>query len=1461
MIAVCRPSRPNGLSCARERGATVVSKEETEPEARTGFFAFCFHSLFKSSAMSRRVAARARRDLALREGPGLTVSLETTTAANCPTDDGVVSATVMGGSGTYVYSWSPGTSATDTLSAVAGGATVSLTVTDSSDSSLMGSAQILMPCQCAVNPTVSIDQQVNPQCPMGMMGSITTTTSGGTGPYTFQWSSGETVEDITGLSAGSYTLTVLDSNNCGASSGPIVLVDPPAFAIALDTQTNVACMGASTGALSVTTTGGTGSYVGFEWTNAASNIVGNSEDLENVPAGTYTLTVTDTNMCIGVSASFTITEASSMLMVAVESTTPVTCNGDSDGEATISFTGGDGQVDISWAPNTMDTSATVTGLSAGTYTATVVDMAGAGCTRSVEVQITEPAVVSGTVAVTPTLCDFASGTATAIFSGGNGDDTFLWSPNGATTETIAGLTEGMYTVTVTNQCGSAMAVGDVQCNGNSPTGTPEFVVGMSSVLTESDSCPGTEFCLVSAQLYGGVALQSVQMELNEFPVGATIVEPPLVNPFYAGVGNSFNGGCDSGVSIFNPSSEFRDCNLRVSPPFTPAAVPLSTWVGRDATNNACINYLSIASEPNGLVTVPVAQLAFNNLNSGQVSGNFTFVVGNSMVAYPYAACCGCGCASIQQPAPPFACNVPVDFNAIDRTTNSGLLNQFGFLSMQFDATRPLGTTLVSSEAGYTITIIGGDEGFNNAFQNSFPATPNNLMIDGIKEDIDSEFIGVSLATLQQGTWIAKVWIFDQAEPDLAPHIAYWGTYDSLNPTPPPSVNATGLLQPQPFPYDNRQAFGENAGPFAGSFMVEADGVSEYQLVVRSSACEGGSSPECKSRFNGFSLELIDETPPELTCNNVRIDVTECGAIARWCEPSSLSDNCPLPDPGLQQTPISQTGGPSQDTFAPIGNYVVMYEAIDVAGNVGTCAFDFVVADVLGPTLSFCPSDIVVSNDPGECFATPTFDNPPANTNCDTALNYTYTPLMSGDMFPVGVTNVTLVVSDNVGRSDTCQFQVTVIDVETPVLCIPPQDVTLPCGPAYDAWLSSGGFAQFDSNCPVVLEPIFEGEFCGEQPVIAGPVTWRVVNNASASNMIIGPATFVTADSSCVCNVLTASAVVTPDFVACSESDLPDTRNVTITLEGATPRSAFSDKVNASAGYVPPSYTFTFQRPGGVPRVITTNDVVLELELGPGRWSFIITNERDHLFATLCIDIPVCGNGLSEMWVVERPNDAAATVLTYYSDLTTRIEVGATLLGSSAVQVNGIAWRPLDNVLFGVSSATSPNSPSSLVTLDPATGAVSVIGVLNADIRDISIVNTALVGISFQSSSVYYSINEFTGAAIPIGGQFPAGSGTGIGLAAIGLELVATDSSVVAGSHLFNINVTTGVPTLIVDLLPTTTSYGPLAYDQNGQLFAAEVVAVPDTCTIVSLDQVTGLATVAVATAPGVPLTGLAFRYF
>jgi len=204
------------------------------------------------------------------------------------------------------------------------------------------------------------------------------------------WNDGSATQNRTGLAGGTYSLTVTDTKGCKKEESGITVGGPSAaLSITKDSQTNVACNGASTGAINITISGGTGTKT-YLWSDANT-----SEDRTGLAAGNYSVTVTDAKNCTA-TASYTITQ--NAVLSLSSAVTKEFCPGDNSGAIDLTVTGGSGSgYTYLWTapvatpqgvvPSSPDqsTNQDLTSLKAGTYNVVVTD---GTCTATSTVTVT-----------------------------------------------------------------------------------------------------------------------------------------------------------------------------------------------------------------------------------------------------------------------------------------------------------------------------------------------------------------------------------------------------------------------------------------------------------------------------------------------------------------------------------------------------------------------------------------------------------------------------------------------------------------------------------------------------------------------------------------------------------------------------------------------------------------------------------------------------------------------------------------------------------------------------------------------------------------------------------------------------------------------------------------------------------------------------------------------------------------
>jgi len=347
-------------------------------------------------------------------------------------NNGTAAVTASGGTGILEYLWSPsgGTSAT-AAGLVADGYTA--IVTDVNGCTASTSTTITQPTAIILNISAT-----NAVCNGGSSGSIDLTPSGGTGVYTFSWSNSATSEDVSGLTSGTYSVIVTDANGCTSSTS--VSVSEPGVIVLAITHVDATCGGAANGSIDLTSSGGTGSYT-YLWSNSAT-----TQDISGLTGGTYSVTTTDASGCTS-TTSVVVFQPSSINLSA--SVTNILCHGANTGSINLTTTGGIGSYTFAW--NNGFITEDISTLIAGTYTVTVTDAS--GCNTFTSAIVNEASsIVATTSNIQPTCASSTNGFIELTISGGAPSYTYAWS-NSATSQDISGLSNGIYTVVVTDANG------------------------------------------------------------------------------------------------------------------------------------------------------------------------------------------------------------------------------------------------------------------------------------------------------------------------------------------------------------------------------------------------------------------------------------------------------------------------------------------------------------------------------------------------------------------------------------------------------------------------------------------------------------------------------------------------------------------------------------------------------------------------------------------------------------------------------------------------------------------------------------------------------------------------------------------------------------------------------------------------------------------------------------------------
>jgi hypothetical protein len=926
------------------------------------------------------------------EPTAVSVTIASTNATCNGATDGTATATGSGGTGTITYAWSnSGTGAT--VTGLAAG-TYTVTATDANGCTETESVTITAPT--AVTASISGS---NVSCNGGNDGSATASASGGSGSFTYAWSTGATSATASSLAAGSYTVTATDGNGC-TDTETVTITEPSALVASTSVDDNVSCNGGSDGGATASASGGTTAY-SYLWSTG-----GTSASVTGLAAGTYTVTVTDANGCTD-TETVTITQPATAVTVSIAGTN-ASCNGVSDGSATASGTGGTGTITYAWSNS--GTGATVTGLSAGTYSVTATDAN--GCTDSTSVVISEPtSIVASAVVDSNTTCNGSNdGGATASATGGTGAYTYSWS-NSATTASITGVAAGTYSVTVTDANGCT--------DSSSVTITEPNSIVASTVVDNNVSCNGSSDGEATASATGGTGTYTYAWS------------------------NSATTASITGLLAGTYSVTVTDAN--------------------GCTDSASV----IISEPSSLVAATT--LDSNVSCNGNADGGATASATGGTTAYSYSWSTGGTSASVTGLA---AGTYTVTVTDANGCTDTEIVTITEPTVLVATATVDSSTTCSSASTGVaSVVATGGAAGYTYNWTNgATTTTANNLSsgwhvvtvtdangcnaIDSIEIDVNDTIVPTVISQ--------NITVYLDAAGDVSidTGMVNNGSFDNC---------AIDSMYLDMYDFD----CGDTGANSVVLTVIDINGnvnsASTIVTVIDSIA-------PALNYTNAFTLYLDASGQTSISINDVNTGTTDNCSIASL----SISDsvfNC-----------------------ADTGSQSITFTAIDVNGNVSNANVSITIVDTIAPTVA--AQNITVSlNSLGQAVISAAMIDDGSFDNCSIDTMYLSDTIFECDS--LGGNAVTLYVLDANGNMDSAGAIVTVVD------SLP---VELNTYVSVDVYLSAGGFVEIDSsmvdsastdNCGIASITLSQDTlWCGDVPSTTVLVTAvDFFGNISTANVL------------------------------------------------------------------------------------------------------------------------------------------------------------------------------------------------------------------------------------------------------------------------------------------------------------------------------------------------------------------------
>ncbi len=744
--------------------------------------------------------------ISINEPPLLVASIALTNISCFGMADGAAIASASGGTSPYSYNWSNGNTSNTISNHVAG--TYMVTVTDINGCTATASAIIVEP----VLLTTLVNPPTNTTCFNASNGLATVVPYGGTSPYSYNWSNGSNSATASSLASGTYYVTVTDNNGC-TSTNSVIINQPPQLITTISSSVNLLCNGGANGSATVNASGGVPPY-SYQWSNGSNNTT-----ISNLTAGTYTVTVTDNNGCTATN-SVAITQPN--VLNAVITPTHILCNAGNSGSATVTASGGTTPYNYNWSNGSH--TATISNLTAGTYSVTVTDAN--GCTATATTLLTEPTMLT-TVINPPTnvICfNSSNGSATVVPTGGTSPYSYNWS-NGNTTATASGLISGTYTVTVTdnNGCTSTNSVFI-----NQP---PQLITTISSII--NILCNGGTNGSATVSASGGVpaysylwSTGSTGTTISNLPAGTyvvtvtdnngctatnsvTITQP---NPLTANITRTnvlcFGGNTGTAfVTVTGGTTPYSYNWSNGSNSSSISNLVAGTYSVTVTDANGCTATASkVVSQPNVLTTTmnpPTNTTCFNASN-----GSATVVASGGSIPYSYNWSSGSTSATAAGISSGTYTVTVTDAHGCT-ATNSVFINQPPQLTSSISS-----TTTVSCNGGNngtaTVAASGGIPPYSYLWSNGTTNAINSGMSAGnytVTVTDNNGCTSISIATINQSTLLVASLL------SLNGTSCYGGTNGSAEAT------ATGGNMPYSYSWSNGVNNAVNGNLPAGNYTV------------------------------------------------------------------------------------------------------------------------------------------------------------------------------------------------------------------------------------------------------------------------------------------------------------------------------------------------------------------------------------------------------------------------------------------------------------------------------------------------------------------------------------------------------------------------------------------------------------------------------------------------------------------
>ena len=853
--------------------------------------------------------------------------------------------------------------------------------------------------------------------------------------------SGATTATPTVDAAGTYTLTVTNpANGCTATDAAVVTLNNTPPMVRISSQTNVDCFGNSTGSATVTATGGTEPYT-YLW----SPMGGSLATASGLPAGTYTVTVTDANGCTA-QASVTITQPTAPLTCMASVTLPISTPGGNDGEATVVPSGGTSPYTYSWNTVPVQTGATATGLSAGTYTVKVTDHN--QCTTTCEVTLGDPTLnlYCNFENVHHVTCEGGSdGSATVQGYGGTPPYQYAWNTVPVQyTQTATGLKAGTYTVTVTDS--------------RQMTSTCDVVI-----RTLPDDTPPLLTCPPTLHAICDVTEVPAYLSLREFLTAE-------------GKASDNCGLDEDSFDLFSEVSDGRNCPETITRTYQ-----ISDLSGNSAT---CTQTIIVNDEEDPVFEPVESALSFECLSEVPEAGYLSWTdncdgtgeaLGTDMIDDHTA--CNSEPATLNASGNGLIRDVEMTGTGLSAKNIDNILLQFetnkGKGRAEFTLISPYGEAIMLTGPYCSGTPYCDDPEPKNQelYQVSFFSCSSDFPkwnnYDNIPQGPSSyEPFGGGVSETPNEGYIAR---------EIPRFKGYVSCFDDLQ----GDMDGTWTI------YSRKQQSSNGDIKFLSICLTPAMPCSNDVVIHRTWT----ATDACGNRATATQkITVSDRTAPHWTTAAGSLDRTvecldyEALAAAQALVPTA-TDNCD------GEVAAVKTAG----EFVPAtcgGTWTNTWKAVDECGNVSLPFVQVItLTDATAPVIT-CGEDMIVQAGEEGDYAMVTLPEVTATDRCDSHVEVTgirSDNKLLTEPYPVGVTTVTWIAVDDCMNRASCSITVTVVKAQTgePYISCPPalsvvcpDDVPAPYA-SLEAFRTAGGVARDDQMIVsfTLLSEVSDGKVC------------------------------------------------------------------------------------------------------------------------------------------------------------------------------------------------------------------------------------------------------------------------------------------------------------------------------------------------------------------------------------------------